>query len=333
MFFPPKEDSETAVLKKLLHDKEEQVLQHLSNFLSIPVRIDSYMFSLGLMSKRFGSAVISSSKLLYQRFVLIFLTLMFVRWMLIILLPWIKEQFKLSINENDWLHVLGDFTRRSGTPMSQLFYQVNLMGVSGVSLLISIYCYYIRDDKRYFVWMKLFEIMKMQMTPDDLRMTEYMAAVVWKESVVTLKGWYRTYRSLALIIVAAIMAHVNMNEIMAGEISSVIWLVLQIVWGYYVSSHLLGFVAIFRCVSYYFDVRMRKLISDAGLVVDHQNSLRFDDRAEVIYNLLKEFDYTCVELVRYNKFWQFFILVFYGPGYDYYSDFNSFNNDFVLVSS
>jgi len=208
------------------------------------------------------------------------------------------------------------------------------MGVSGVSLLISIYCYYIRNDKRYFVWMKLFEIMKMQMSPDDLRMTEYMAAVVWKESVVTLKGWYRTYRSLALIVVAAIMAHVNMNEIMAGEISSVIWLVLQVVWGYYISSHLLGFVAIFRCVSYYFDVRMRKLISDAGLVVAHQKSLRFDDRAEVIYNLLKEFDYTCVELVRYNKFWQFFILVFYGPGYDYYSDFfNPFTNDFVLVSS
>lgn len=237
-----------------------------------------------------------------------FLTLMFLRWMLIILLPWISKE--LNLNDKYWLHVLGDFTRRSGTSVSQLFYQICGMGTAGISLLICIYCYRIRNDPSYFMWMKLFEIMKMQMSPDDLRMTEYMAAVVWKESAVTLKGWYRTYRTIALIAIAGMMANVNKREIMAGEVNSSVWLVLQVIWGYFVSSHILGFVAIFRCVSYYFDVRMRKLISDAELIVQHQKSISFDDRAEVIYNLLKEFDYTCVELSRYNKFWQFFILIF-----------------------
>jgi hypothetical protein len=167
--------------------------------------------------------------------------------------------------------------------------------------------------------MKLFEIMKMQMTADDLRMTEYMAALIWKESARTLNGWYRIYKHVALLTILLMVGWVNRKEIMIGEVSSIVWFVLQTFWGYYVSSHLLGFIAIFRCVSYYFDIRMRKLISDANLIVEHENNLNFDDRAEVIYNLLKEFNYTCVELSRYNKFWQFFILVFYGPGLVFHS--------------
>lgn len=270
------------------------------------------MFNLGLLSRRFGSSVNSTSKLLYQRIVLVFLSLMFLRWITIILLPIFARN--LHFDAKYWLHVLGDFTRRSGTPVSQLFYQINGLGASLISLLICIYCYFIRNDKRYFVWMKLFEIMKMQMTADDLRMTEYMATLIWKESARTLRGWYRTSKYVALASVFFMVGWVNRKEMMAEEVTSIVWFLLQFAWGYYVSSHLLGFIAIFQCVSYYFDIRMRKLISDAELIVEHEQSLSFDDRAEVIYNLLKEFDYTCVELSRYNKFWQFFILVFYGPG-------------------
>lgn len=303
--------------KQQQNTNDDAVLQNLSRFLSIPVHIDSYMFNLGLMSTRFGSSVISTSKLLYQRFVLIFLSLMFCRWICIIVLPIFAKN--LHIDSDACLYLLGDFTRRSGTPVSQLFYQINGLGASAISLLICMYCYYIRNDKKYFVWMKLFEIMKMQMTADDLRMTEYMAALIWKESARTLNGWYRIYKHVALLTILLMVGWVNRKEIMIGEVSSIVWFVLQTFWGYYVSSHLLGFIAIFRCVSYYFDIRMRKLISDANLIVEHENNLNFDDRAEVIYNLLKEFNYTCVELSRYNKFWQFFILVFYGPGLVFHS--------------
>lgn len=275
----------------------------------VAVNINSFLIWWGVRGSHFGLKACPGWVSLYQVTVLIFLSLMYVRWFLIMSLPMILTDWEA------YLRMLGDFDQTSLTVAGRLFFRVQTLAFASMSLLISIFCYRHRKDKKYFTWLKLFEIMRKKMKAADLKITEYMAIVIWKETLFAMNVVYTLWHAVYLIALPAFLVWQNQAEMLTGDLTTILWVVTQAVWLYYVGIQVVGFVCLFHCVAVYFDVRMKKLLNDLRLMNLKDKELTQMDRAEVLYSWLQEFDLTDVELEKYSQFWQHYFLVFYGIGF------------------
>lgn len=233
---------------------------------------------------------------------------MMLRWILIIAIHIfdLKEYYS---------EILCDFTRYVPGYTGKLFYHINILFSSFVSFSWTIFCLNIRGNNKYFIWMKLFDMTKGKKHANELYLTEYMAHEVWRETNWTITSIYTVIRNVSMVAATGGCIYANWNELRLMHMSALIWTPLQAVWVYYMSTHCLGPVAVFRCICFYFDIRLRKLVEDARIISKHANSLSIEDFSEIVYNFLLEFDRTLVDMDKYNLFWQFFILVAYGPGF------------------
>ena len=244
----------------------------------------------------------------YQEFVCAFSIIMLIRWILIMAIHIFELDEYYSI-------ILSDFTRFVPGYTGKLFYHINLLFASFVSVSWTIFCLNIRGNNRYFIWMKLFDMTKGKKHCKELYLTEYMANEVWRETNWTITSIYTVIRNFTMISATSAGVYANWNELRELHISALIWTPLQAIWVYYISTHCLGPVAVFRCICFYFDIRLRKLVEDATIISRHANHLSTEDFSELVYTFLLEFDRTLVDMDKYNLFWQFFILVSYAPGF------------------
>ena len=153
-------------------------------------------------------------------------------------------------------------------------------------------------------------------TPDDLMMTEFMVQLVWKQLVFTL----RVYNLLSFGLIcsgSAGLIYFNLSKLQTLDPITIVWVSILTIWLYYASAYIMGFLCIFRVICVYMDLRIRKLAQDSFLISQHSKEINNQDIGHVVYALLREFDFSCRELDRFNKFWRFFMLVFYVPGFVY----------------
>lgn len=265
------------------------------------VHVDNYLVRWGLRPKGKG-------ELVYQKFVWAFSIFMMIYWSIIISIHLFNLDEKYSI-------LLCDFTRFVNHYPSKLFYHINILLTAIISVSWTTYCLNIRENNKYFYWMKLFDMIKGKKHAKELYLTEYMANEVWRETYWTMNTIYTVIRNVAMITATSVIIYSNWNEILNLHINALIWTPLQALWVYYMSSHTIGPLAIFRCICFYFDIRLLKLIEDAKIICRHANYISMEDFGEIVYNFLIDFDRTLVDMDKYNFFWQFYILITYGPGF------------------
>ena len=143
-----------------------------------------------------------------------------------------------------------------------------------------------------------------------------MAHKLWKELRLTLN--LCTFLNLGVVAACiTFLLYCNQIEIMRLNLSAITWVILLSAWSYYASAYVMGLFCLFRFICIYLTMRMHKLTIDAYLLSQHSIEINQQDIGHVLYSLLCEFDYTCRELDRFNKFWQFYILAFSFPGFFY----------------
>lgn len=143
-----------------------------------------------------------------------------------------------------------------------------------------------------------------------------MAQLVWKQLIFTL----RIYNLLSFSLICSgstFLIYFNLDKLRAVDPVAIIWITILSIWLYYASAYIIGFLCLFRIICIHMDLRIRKLAQDSFLISQHSKEINSQDIGHVVYSLLREFDFTCRELDKFNKFWRFFILVFYGPGFIY----------------
>lgn len=217
-------------------------------------------------------------------------------------------------DSSEIMYLLGEMDRNSSSKAGRLFMRTQTLILASMSLLATVFCFRHRKVKKTFAWLKLFELMKNSLKSTDLKLTEYMALLVWRNTL-TIMTLYKVFQAGYVLTVAAVIGYTNKEQIRSGDMVTILWCVIHGLWIMIVGLQVTGLTAIFRCVIFYFDMRMRKLIHDLDLMNKHDKVLVQLDRAEVLYGWLCEFDLIHVELEKYTLFWQNYILVFIGLGY------------------
>lgn len=233
---------------------------------------------------------------------------MYARWALLVILPVVMDDPRL------YMKYLGDLDHDTSTKAGRLFYRVQTLCLATISLMITIYCYRHRKERRYYSWLKIFEVMKKKIKASDLKITEYMAVVIWKKTLFTFNVYSICLLGYAVAVPVVLFLQ-NQAQILAGDTIVTTWVAVQTIWLYVLAAQLVGMVALFRCVAFYFEIRMKKLINDLRLMNIKDKEMAQMDRAEVLYSWLIEFNVMHVELEKYDKFWQGYFLIFYGIGF------------------
>jgi hypothetical protein len=279
-----------------------------TSYLLFQVDVNSFLIWCGLRGSHFGTASCPGLLSLYQKLVLTFLSLMFVRWLLIMFLPsYISDSASI-------MQMLGEMDRGESTIAGRLFYRTQTLLLAFMSLASTVFCYRHRNNWRVFAWLKVFELMKSRLNSTDLSLTEYMAEILW-ERTLTMMNLVKVWMLLYGLSIAGFLFYQNQAQIQAGDVIVIAWCAAHGLWMFIVGVQVVGLIAIWHCVVFYAHTRMKKLIFDMELMNDRDKILPQMVRAEVLYNWLVEFDLMHVELESHTLFWQNFILLYIGLGF------------------
>lgn len=268
------------------------------------VQIDKMLIWWGIRSQTWeeskGTKRRTFNRVASQQVVLYFMLAMFCRWFILTL----SEVFTIR---KDVHQFLGDFMDGYGTVYSRLYYKAEILFFASVTLLIHVLMVCFEKSTGRNMWLEIVSFMNKKQTQGTSGLPEGVATNVWNKSIRNIK--------ISMPIVAGGLASIMSGIILECQfyrgsqtVQNWIWTVVDCIWLALLSLHFTGFVFIFDIFAHYFDVRAQKLIFDSEQIYKYRNEIRVEERNNVIWSMLKDFNSICVELRQVDHFWQYFLI-------------------------
>ena len=291
----------------------------------LPVNVDEYLMSWGLRFRRFittdaknksgaSPMVENTLNIVYHRFVAYFLVAMFIRWIFVICVSFsigdTDDYDESEGNQRFLVMGLGDFTAGVGTRFSQIFYQLEIAGLSMISLMVTGFSYKFRMREDKFFFLSMFDFMKGYVRPNNgaySEMTELISTRLWRRTLKNLHFLYPVVRWLGIVVMSGLVVYCSLQTMTPEDIMfrmGWFWISIQIIWFYFLVTQVVGLIAVLDVICEYFGLRFAKLLADMKAISKHENDVRIELRNGYLLNMLKEFDTICSHLNKFNRFWQ-----------------------------
>lgn len=245
---------------------------------------------------------------MYQIFLLVFSLFMMLRWFFMILVFVRGWDAKYS-----WM--LGDPTQSTKSFCGRFYFQLNLLGASIPFTIWTMFCLRFGEDSRYSRWLELFDMTSGKIDWQSLHLTRY-AAVEFRRFIHPRIKAYRLFRWIVMILVTIACVLLEQDNLMRLATPALLWTPIQVVWCWYTVDVLILPVVTFRCICFYFHLRIDKLCQDGAIILEHLKSGRsIEIASEIVFEFIQELNLIKTDISRYTKFWRFFFLVNYGHLY------------------
>lgn len=269
------------------------------------VRIDKILMTCGIRTMTLRESKESKGKSFnrraLQQILFYFMLMMLCRWTVLTLgeaIP-IEEQI---------YGYLGDFMDGYGSKWSRLYYKVEILMLATATLVTHYLMIQWEKDPKRNKWLEVLSFMDKKKIVQSYGIPEGVATNIWERSSNNLKFYFPIIVGGMSSTISAIILECQYNR-GNQSILNWIWTGLDILWLIMVSLHFSAFITIFDIFTHYFDIRVEKLVFDTEQIYKYRKEVNYEDRNDIIWSMLKEFDTICVQLRQVDYFWQYFLIM------------------------